>query len=367
MKETNIIYESANGGNVIVQVGNEYFLINQSGATVQFDGGEKILQAVIENIEKYGNLYFHKNNSNGWYWIDETKRPVLTLTQLIWAVHKNVPVTKIKGQKRIKLRDGNPCNLTSDNLYVSETQVIKHQDNIYLYNEEHRKIAVANYSDELYEILNTFELYYNRKKDYFSCNLNGKLIDIEYLCWAHYKYNADKSNVDEIIGKVKKEFINHSPKDRAKQLVIDHKNSLHWCNKSWNLQLVEHGLNVKKGNLTSKLKPNQFYMPLSIDENSGAGEATGRINYKTDMFGTLYFLLTKEPAYDIEFLPHEADNEKRVGNLVTMIRKDEMPEEKITIPMSNLQYFYLILKGLTWISKEYKNTQTKNKIEESIH
>lgn len=353
MKNETIIYEKLGCGqsyNLITEH-KDCYMISTNKTDCCIDKDEKILHAVIDAIENFGLCYGNNNikNSSVMYFSDG-HIIICSLTQVIYAALTNTNIDDYKGS-RFRYKDGNPLNLTKENIIFDTvgilTHTIKGERYIILIDRESNVRSFTNYTDELYDIIKQFRYTCvpKRKKFYITSCHNTQLT---HLVWAYHKLGANKDNILEVVESFKKDCLNGYGKDNCdKWVTLDHKQSYKeriTNDTIENLWLMPYKDNLLKSNVTAKLtddcnfkvtdggqfwiKKKELDLPLELKLRYG-------------MFNELQ-------DFEIYKVDDDKMSDSYVNDLKSFQKNGELPSGKIKVPLGT---FYIILQETKRLEK----------------
>lgn len=258
LKEQKIVFESEDGGNIIIDTGDEYVLLHSNGRSACFDREKKILDKVKNAIEKDGN--FSASDQNSFYMLDCNFKLYYSLAQLIICTVYHKRLSYIRKGKMTYL-DSNKFNCCIDNLDCSKISnaktspyVIEHDEEyIYLKHKPSRKIAIMTYIEDLYDVMRYGGIRWNYDERvnsfYTKVNIKNKSTQLflHQLCYIFYYYQGvTKRNYKTKIMEYKENFAKYD-------LTVDHVNSNRMDNCMFNISAMKKGLNVRKSDITGKI------------------------------------------------------------------------------------------------------------------
>lgn len=252
----------------IIECSDHYRLIweraNGSQALVCFDKQDKVLNAVIKALSDFGNPQYSTYGPIFQKFEGRKTIYICSLAQVITAALRGGKRNDYS-RRRIKYLDQNPFNLQGNNIFYPEkvfASVVEISGEKFIrlkYKEKTRGTlySITNYDPALYKIVLSLHWdYYERGQIFKAVNTYRKeQYPFHYLVWVFFRCGATETNWKEKIAEL-----------RASNATMDHKHSAEcglnkWDNRIENLQLMPRKLNSKKGNCTSKLRANCFFIP----------------------------------------------------------------------------------------------------------
>ena len=267
-KENKVIFESEDGGNIIIDTGNEYILLSSNGRTACFDRNKKIFNKVKNAIEKEGNWQASENN--GFFMLDCNWKLSYSLAQLIICTVYHKKLSYIRKGKMTYL-DNNKFNCCIDNLDCSKISNMKTSPYLILHNDEYiylkhkpsGKTARLTYIEDLYDVMCGIRWNYDERVNSFYTKINIKnkstQLFLYQLCFIFYYYkDVTKRNYKTKILEYKKNFAKYD-------LTVDHADSDRLNNCIFNISAMEKGLNVRKSDITIRIIFPYFYFGVYTD------------------------------------------------------------------------------------------------------
>lgn len=273
IKPENIIYESENGTNVIVDNGSTYILSHKNGICCCFDRNDKILKRVIKAIEQDGNFQVNDKNILGFYVADNTGKMKYTLGQLVISTVYHKPISYIRRGKTRYLNSNvlDCCLANLDNTKISNAvsspYTVSHDDK-YIYIEHNNgQIGKLTYYQELYKIvkyqcrwdyqksMNTFYTVITRKHSKEKIYLT-----LHQLAYIFYHYqNVTHRNILSNIRSYKANFTKYN-------LEVDHLDSQRMNDCEYNISAMYKSLNSSKSNITAKIIAPFFHYAVYVND-----------------------------------------------------------------------------------------------------
>jgi hypothetical protein len=273
IKPENIVFESDNRTNIIIDNGSTYILSHKNGICCCFDHEKKILRRVIKAIKRDGNFQVSNSNTMGFYIADNKGKMKYNLAQLVVCVAYNKKLQNIQ-HHNVKFIDGNILNYCIDNLDCTAIPnsrkvlcVITHNDRlIYVHCKFREKTGVLDYSPELFKILSLpkFRWTYTKKTNTITSPIyihqekigNISLYQLAYIC-----YNYENVNRRNILSRIKQFKLNCS----KYELQVDHLDSDRLNERQYNLSLMDRIKNISKNNITAKFIYPYFHIAVYQD------------------------------------------------------------------------------------------------------
>ena len=274
--EEKIIFRTKNDRNVIVEEEDCYILRAPKGEAV-FDKKKIVLKAVLSAIERYGNAVYTKKKGFYFFVPGKNRKYVCSLGQIIYCANNGLSLSVLSG-RLLKYMDGNPFNLRKRNVVMPHKQSVSlisicEKQYILVQTETENKkccCAVVNADPDLFNLLSSLSWHYHKRDGCLRTTVGGKHLRFHHVVWAYFNYeNISKSNLVEKVLELRTYLhINGLSVDHKKSSIISR-----WDNRIENLRLLPNKLNGVKGDRTSKLHGDQFYIPTT------SGEIYGRYDW----------------------------------------------------------------------------------------
>lgn len=273
MEEGKILYRTKNDWNVIVEEDDCYVLRSRQGQAV-FDKDKNALRAVINAIQKYGNAKWSKANRSGYRFQDNHRNFICSLAQVLYCAYAGMPIDKLSGRK-LKYVDGDPFNLQKNNIVTKKQSVQcisilgNHFIRLQVYTKDQKcHWAITNGDPGLLDLLSSLSWHFHKGGNCLRTTVNRKPVKLYYVVWAYFHCgDVTKENLAEKIVELQTYMSEN-------KMSIDHKKASHNNerndNRLENLQIIPKTLNSSKGNGTSKLHGDQFYIPTENGELYGS-------------------------------------------------------------------------------------------------
>ena len=261
IKPENIVFESDNGTNIIIDNGSTYILSHKNGICCCFDHEKKLLRQVINAIKCDGNFQVSNKNTMGFYIADSNGKMQYNLAQLIicTAYHKRLQNIQ---HHNVKYIDGNILNYCLDNLdctaIPNSRKVlcdITHDDKlIYVHCKFREKTGVLDYSPKLFKILSLskFRWTYRKKSNTITSPIFIRQkrkgdVSLHQLAYIFYHYQeVTHRNILTNIRAYKANFAKCN-------LEVDHLDSDRMNDCEYNISAMDKLLNISKSNITAKI------------------------------------------------------------------------------------------------------------------
>ena len=272
IKSEDIIFESDNGTNTIIEEQSKYLLLHKNGNCACFDHDRYILKAIIKAIEKDGNFQISKSNKLGFYIADHRGKMEYGLNQLIicTAYHKKMNDIK-KGLT--KYVDGNMLNCCLDNLdctkisnTISSTYTVAHDEKYIYLKHSCGQTAKLTYYPELYKIVRNLRWNYQKGTNAFytviTRNHCKERIDLSLhqLAYIYYRYHeVTHRNILSNIRSYKTNFSEYN-------LEVDHLDSERMNDCEYNISAMDKSINISKSNITTKIVYPFFHYAVYVND-----------------------------------------------------------------------------------------------------
>lgn len=327
--------------------------------TAKMNYSEKLAEILCNQIDENNFTYVE----NLRFYVYHKTKPNISLAKIVYAVYHNVNTDHMS---HIKFRyvDDDKLNLTYDNLQLYSATVSHDDFYIYIDNGDGCR-AYTDYEEDLYKLLKSFKWYVESARNRFITIYKSKALRLHTVIFIYAHRGCRIDNFDECLEKFRNEC---KGTNSFNGKVIDHKQSEEFASDNTfnNLQLITSQENSKKHSLTSNLPDNFFYIPLNIDEQTGAGEIFGTTVDTLNIVNLIYFLLTLRYIPDIAILNDCKDYTDYIDEQRALVQKNILPDDVLKIKTS---IAVPILHGVLWLAlKAIETIYNKTKdTEENIN
>lgn len=251
-----------NGKNTIWDDG-KYFILEHvsTGKKAYFDRTDRVLKALRQRIRRRGSVGFKKDVNQ--FVFNGKKARSVYLSQMLYSVYNCKPLPWVRNG-RVRLLDGNCCNLTSNNLVHTHEDTDNNPNRciyqvgnyIFLLHKKSGRTYFCRNDPELFTLLcnHRFVWSYLEKKNKLQANVvrNRRTINdlnpyFHQIVYAFEHYGARHNN---FIGKIRK-----MQADLEKnELTIDHLDDSQENAMFWNLSLMTKSQNSAKSNMLGRVR-----------------------------------------------------------------------------------------------------------------
>jgi len=310
-----------------------------------FSKDSNALRTLIATIREYGHP---RHYETGFVFVGEQdgkKGYQNTLGRVMYAAYHRKKASAAL-YTCIHFKDGNVYNLRRDNLVRSggaKTVTINNEKYILVKQTQTDggvRMAITNYTSELFEILDSCTWYYDgHKKSFYTgtTRYRGRF-NLPFVVWAYFQRGLTPENWKEEYAKFKQEF-------QKEDLTIDHKKVVgrvigKWDCRIENLQALRRELNSAKNSCTKLLGPNCFYIPTSggavygrYDVENGTVDVCKMSNTpdKEEIRQLRYFCKNSKMADGAKYITCAWGDEETIEIMTTAYREAKFYQEVYAI------------------------------------
>lgn len=250
------------GKNAIWDDGKYYILEHvPTSKKAYFDHTDRALKAVQNGIRQYGSVGF-KKDVNQFVFSGKNGSSVY-LSQMLYSTYNRKSLPWVRNG-RVRILDGNRCNLTSNNLVHTHEDannnpnrcIYQAGDYIFLFHKKSGRTYFCRNDPDLFKLLckHRFVWSYLKKRNKLQANVVRKRQTIDDLnpyfyqiVYAFEHYGARHNN---FIGKIRKMQADLEKND----LTIDHLDDLQENAMFWNLSPMTRSQNSAKSNMLGQIR-----------------------------------------------------------------------------------------------------------------